>query len=136
MININRSTNISKKQRNKDGTLKTAVQIASQALDDKKGIDIRVIPLSKNNGMADALVVATGTSKTHVKTLADNVAEKLAKSGFIPNIEGVPANQWVLVDVGDIVVHVFLPETRELYNLEKLWGFDMEEDIAEEELAG
>lgn len=134
MININRSTNIKTKQKNKDGTLKTAVQIASKALEDKKGIDIRIVPLSKNNGMAEALVIATGTSKTHVKSLSDSVAEALSKSGFNPNVEGIPENKWVLVDIGDIVVHVFLPETRDLYNLEKLWGLDMEDDIDEKEL--
>ncbi len=131
-----RSTNISKQVKNTDGTLKTAVQIASQALDNKKGLDILVIPLSKNNGMADTLVIATGTSKTHVKTLADNVEKKLSKHGYTPHIEGMPANQWVLVDVGDIIVHIFMPDARELYNLEKLWGYDMQEDIAEEGLTG
>jgi ribosome-associated protein len=136
MININRSTKINKRQKNMDGTLKTAVQIASKALEDKKGIDIRVIPLSKNNGMADALVIATGKSKTHVKGLSEEVEKKLAESGFEPQLEGMPENQWVLVDIGDIVVHIFLPETRDLYNLEKLWGLDIEEDMTEEELTG
>lgn len=130
------STKSTNEQKNVDGTLKTAVQLATEALDDKKGIDIRVVPLSKNNGMADALVIATGTSKTHVKTLADSVAKKLDDAGFAAHVEGMPENQWVLVDIGDIVVHIFQQEMRALYNLEKLWGYDTAEDVEETELTG
>lgn len=108
------------------------VQLAKAALENKKGLDVLTIPLSQHNGMADALIVATGTSERHVQTLADSVIEALTAAGHQTlNPEGCPSNQWVLVDAGSVIVHVFLPETRALYNLEKLWGHDADEDEAD-----
>lgn len=112
----NRMTSMSKNK---------AAQIAVKALEDKKGLDVKIINLESSSGLADALVIATGTSETHVGTLADNVELELSKAGLdVLGTEGSPANQWVLVDAVDVIIHVFLPDTRKLYNLEKMWGHD------------
>lgn len=108
-----------------------ALKLATAALEDKKGLDIRTIKLN-SNAPADYLLIATGTSERHVQTLADNVAGAFHAAGLeVLGQEGSPANQWVLVDAGHLVVHVFLPETRELYNLERLWGSPWHDDSDE-----
>lgn len=93
-----------------------------QSLDDDKAGDVHTIPLAGKSPMADYLVVASGTSRRHVATLADHVQQKLKRrGGNLPRIEGRQQCDWVLVDAGDIVIHLFRPEAREYYNLEKLW---------------
>ncbi|MFT7144367.1 MAG: ribosome-associated protein [Alphaproteobacteria bacterium] len=93
-----------------------------------KAQDIKVISLIKRKTYTDNLIVATGTSNTHVQAIADRVAEYLVKSGhIIDSMEGSPNNQWVIVDAGDVVVHVFNEATRTLYNLEKLY-IDFDDD--------
>jgi len=96
-----------------------------KALDDKKGIDIKTVDLTGKSTIADALVVCTGTSERHVEGLAKGVMLTLEANGFgVQGIEGIPGNEWVLVDAGDVIVHVFLPELRGQYNLEKVWAVD------------
>ena len=110
------------------------VNVAFDALEDKKGQDISIIDLDGKSSMADALVIATSTSERHSRTLADNVPQALEAHGFpILGVEGLTDGDWVLVDTGDIIVHIFTEEARELYNLEKMWSvaFDDEEDIDE-----
>lgn len=96
-----------------------------KALDDKKGLDIKTVDLTGKSSIADALVVCTGTSDRHVEALAKGVMNTLEANDFgVQGIEGIPGNEWVLVDAGDVIVHVFLPELRGQYNLEKMWAVE------------
>ena len=88
----------------------------------KKAIDLKTIDIKEKSSIADYMVIATGTSSTHIKSLADNVEEELKKEEIYPNkIEGYNTNSWILMDNGDIIVNIFIPEEREKYNLEELW---------------
>jgi ribosome silencing factor RsfS/YbeB/iojap len=103
------------------------------ALDDLKARDIREIDVREKSSVTDLLVVASGTSSRHVKSIADEVVKKAKKAGLPPiGVEGQREAEWVLVDLGDIVVHVMLPRTREFYGLERLWtvGDDMPTALA------
>jgi len=108
------------------------VRTITQALDDKKAEDISVINLKGKSAMADALIVATGTSDRHVNTLVDHVKDMLEAAGTpVQSIEGAASGHWVLLDAGHIVVHVFQTEARQLYRLERLWSptfWDDEDD--------
>jgi len=93
------------------------------ALEELKGVDIRILEVSKLTSITDRMVIASGTSTRHVKSLADNVTRKTRAAGFRAlGVEGEQAAEWVLVDLGDVVVHVMMPRTREFYALEKLWS--------------
>ncbi|MDQ7016923.1 MAG: ribosome silencing factor [Gammaproteobacteria bacterium] len=101
--------------------------LAQEALEDLKGIDIVVLDVRKKSNVCDTMIIASGTSQRHVKSLAQNVVKVMKSSGEQPlGIEGESEGNWVLVDLGDVVVHVMHPETRELYCLEKLWSLDAE----------
>lgn len=96
------------------------------ALEDVKGVDIRVIDIADISDFADYMLVASGTSDTHVKALARSASDKLRSQGVIPlNEDGADVGEWVLVDFGDVVLHVMRPEVREYYDLEKLWDEDV-----------
>jgi len=96
------------------------------ALEDVKGIDIRVIDIADISDFADYMLVVSGTSDTHVKALARSASDKLRTQGVIPlNEDGADVGEWVLVDFGDVVLHVMRPEVREYYDLEKLWDEDV-----------
>ena len=87
-------------------------------LEDKKGVDIKIIKADDSNVLADYIVIATGTSTTHVKALADEVETKMKELGVLPHhIEGSRYNSWILLDYGDVIVHVFSVESRQYYNL-------------------
>jgi ribosome-associated protein len=102
---------------------KSLVEIAIDALEDVKGINIVSMDVTELTDVTDTLVVASGNSNRQVKALADSVIEKAKKAGFQPvGVEGMDTSEWVLVDLGDVVVHVMLPETRAFYELEKLWA--------------
>ncbi len=97
-------------------------------LDDAKAEDVIAMDLSEKSTIADTMVVATGRSGRHVNAIADQVVEELSKHGLKNiRIEGVPQCDWVLVDAGDVIVHVFRPEVRSFYNLEKLWAANVPE---------
>ena len=97
--------------------------IVIAALEDVKAVDIRVIDVRNKTSITDRMVIASGTSTRHVKALAENVELKAKQHGYIPlGIEGEQTAEWVLLDLGDVVVHVMLPETRTFYGLEKLWS--------------
>ncbi len=103
------------------------------ALDDLKARDIREIDVRDKSSVTDLLVVASGTSSRHVKSIADEVVRQAKHAGLPPiGVEGQREAEWVLVDLGDIVVHVMLPRTREFYGLERLWtvGDDMPTALA------
>ncbi|NCA97758.1 MAG: ribosome silencing factor [Clostridia bacterium] len=92
-------------------------------LDDKKAKDIDVIDVSDKTILADYFVIATGTSTTHVKALADEVEYLLKEKDqrLVDHVEGFESSRWILLDYGDVVVHVFHSEERDFYSLEKLW---------------
>ena len=98
------------------------VKIAVKALDEKKAFDIQVIDIGELSILGDFLVIATGTSTTHVNALADEVEFKLSEKGLEPShIEG-RNTPWVLLDYGDMMVHVFMKDARNFYALERLWS--------------
>jgi ribosome-associated protein len=97
-------------------------------LDDAKAEQVIAMDLSGKSTIADTMVVASGRSNRHVNAIADQVVDELAKHGFKNiRIEGVPQCDWVLVDAGDVIIHVFRPEVRSFYNLEKLWAANVPE---------
>ena len=103
--------------------LQTMKSLVIDALEDMKAKDIVCLDVKPLTSVADFLVVASGTSNRHVKAIADNVRDKMKQRDIKPlGIEGEDAAEWVLVDLGDIIVHIMLPDTRRFYDLEKLWS--------------
>ena len=98
-------------------------KLVVEALDDLKAVNTVTLDVTGLTDVMDYLVVASGTSNRHVKSLADNVCMEAKKQGQRAlGVEGEDAGEWVLVDFGDIVVHVMLPATRDFYDLERLWA--------------
>ena len=94
-------------------------------LDDDQAQDIVSIPLEGKSSIADHMVIASGRSTRQVASMAQKLAEKVKQEGFGPvRVEGLPQADWVLIDAGDIVVHLFRPEVRSFYNLERMWSFE------------
>lgn len=97
-------------------------QLAVSALEDLKGSDITTIDVRGKTSVTDFMVIASGTSSRHVKSLADNVLEKVKEQGVRPlGSEGLDGGEWALLDLGDVVVHVMQVATRQFYDLERLW---------------
>ncbi len=91
-------------------------------LDEKKAINIKQIDIKEKTTIADYFVVASGTSNTHIKSLADNVEESLKKESIVPNkIEGYESATWILMDYGEVIIHLFTEKERENYSIEDLW---------------
>jgi ribosome-associated protein len=98
-------------------------KIAYEALDEKKGEDIKIIDISGISVLADYFVIVNGTSNTHTRTLADEVEFQLSQKGIEPiRREADTGNTWIILDYGDIIIHVFYKETRHFYKLEGLWA--------------
>lgn len=105
--------------------------VARACLEDMKAEDTVEIDLHGKTSLADAMIVTSGRSQRHVGSIADKLVEALKEHGFgRVRIEGMPACDWVLIDAGDLIVHVFRPEVRGFYNLEKMWGADRPLDVA------
>lgn len=98
------------------------VELVVASLDDTKAEDIVVIDLRGRSSLGDHLVIATGRSQRQVGAMADHLMEKLKQQGLAVSVEGMTQGDWVLIDGGDIVIHLFRPEVRSFYNLEGMWG--------------
>ncbi len=97
-------------------------KLAIDALEELKANDIAVLDVRELTSICDYMIICSGRSSRHLHSIADNVAIQAKKQGQQPlGLEGKNSNDWVLIDLGDVVVHVMLPETREFYDLEKLW---------------
>ncbi|MEE0742452.1 MAG: ribosome silencing factor [Emergencia sp.] len=97
--------------------------LAAKTLDNKKAEDIVIIDIMEKSSFADYLIIASGGSERQVNTLVDEVEDQMAKEGLIvKSIEGKQNSGWVLMDFGDLVVNIFTRDTREKYNIEKVWG--------------
>lgn len=95
---------------------------ALKALEDKKAIDTKIIDIREVSVIADYFLIASGSNKSQVQALADNVSESLGKAGYFPKqVEGYQSAAWILMDYGDIIVHVFSQEDRLFYDLERIW---------------
>ncbi len=98
-------------------------RLGARAALDKKAQALQLLNLEGLSGIADSFLLCTGTSTTHLQTIAEAVEAALKAEGHrVLHREGVPASGWILLDYGDVVVHVFLPETRAFYALDRLWG--------------
>jgi ribosome-associated protein len=97
-------------------------QFVVDKVDDLKARDLVVLDVSKQSDITDYMVICSGTSKTHVRAIAENLMSKAREAGIeILGSEGKDASEWVLVDLGDVIVHVMQDQTRDFYQLEKLW---------------
>ena len=103
------------------------VSIVLAALDDAKAEDVVTIDLAGKSSLADAMVIASGRSHRHVAAVADQLEQAVKKAGALPRTEGLPHADWVLVDAGDVIIHIFRPEVRSFYNIEKMWGLEAPE---------
>lgn len=107
---------------NQNQNSKEMVRIAYNALDDKKGGDIRIIGLEGVSVIADYFIIASGENRNQVQALTDHVQEMLARAGYhSKNVEGYQTANWILLDYGDIIVHIFSKEDRLFYDLERIW---------------
>lgn len=98
------------------------IKTSVEGLEDKKGEDIKVIDISKVSPISDFFVLASGSNRSQVQAMADSVVEKMHKAGFsLKQIEGYDSANWILMDFVDIVVHVFDRESRNFYDLERIW---------------
>ncbi|MBX7458782.1 ribosome silencing factor [Qipengyuania sp. 1NDH17] len=107
-----------------DADKKELLDFVLKQLDDDQAQEVVTIDLEGKSSIADYMVIASGRSTRQVASIAQKLAEKLKQNGYGPvKLEGLPAADWVLLDAGDIVVHLFRPEVRSFYNLERMWAF-------------
>lgn len=106
------------------------IDVVLKSLEDAKAEQTVSIDITGKSSLSDHMVVTSGRSHRHVGAVADQVAKALREAGFDkPRIEGLPHCDWVLVDAGDVIVHIFRPEVREFYNIEKMWAVDFAADV-------
>ncbi len=118
-------------RRRKTSRIPAQVERAARAADDKKAVDLVVLDLRKAAGFTDFFVICSGTNARQIRAIADAVMESLATEGAKPaHVEGYDRSEWILIDYFDFIVHVFAPETRLFYGLERLWGTAERIDIA------
>lgn len=107
-------------------------KLTIQALEDKKAEDIRIIDISEVSVLADYFIIADGSNRSQVQALADNVQETLGRAGYeMKQVEGYNTANWILMDFGDLIVHVFDKENRLFYNLERIWRDGKAIDVEE-----
>lgn len=105
------------------------IDVILECLDDAKAEEVVAVDITGKSSLADHMVVASGRSQRHVSAVADQLINALRDAGYgKPRLEGLPHCDWVLVDAGDVIVHVFRPEVREFYNIEKMWQADFAAD--------
>ena len=101
---------------------KQTAKLALEALEDKKAMDVRILDITHVSALADYFMIASGSNRNQVQAMCDNVEETLGKAGYTPRqIEGYSAANWILLDYGDIVVHIFSADDRRFFNLERIW---------------
>lgn len=115
---------------------KEMTKIALKALDDKMAMDVKVIDINQVSVLADYFIIASGSNQNQVQAMVDNVEEMMTKAGYEPKqIEGTKNSSWILMDYGDLIIHVFDEENRLFYDLERIWRdgkvLEMEEFLAE-----
>lgn len=104
-------------------------QLILKSLDDDQAQDVTSIPLAGKSSIGDYMVIANGRSTRHVAAIAEKLAAAVKAAFGVPTrIEGLPTADWVLLDAGDVIVHLFRPEVRSFYNLERMWGFGEQSD--------
>lgn len=109
-----------------DSSSRRLLEVILASLDADKAEDTVVIDLIGKSSIADSMIVTTGRSSRQVTSMADHLAERLKAAGFGPvRMEGKASADWVLIDAGDAIVHLFRPEVRTFYNIEKMWGMDV-----------
>ncbi len=100
------------------------LELVLSSLEDDQAQDLVTIPLEGKSNIADHMIIASGRSSRQVAAIAQKLAERVKQAGYAtPRLEGLPAADWVLVDAGDVIVHLFRPEVRSFYNLERMWEF-------------
>ena len=105
-------------------TVEALHKLVLKSLDDDQAVEVISIPLMGKSNIADHMVIASGRSTRQVASMATKLAERIkAERGRGPRIEGLPAADWVLIDAEDVIVHLFRPEVRSFYNLERMWAF-------------
>ena len=110
-------------RRRKISRLPAQIEQAIHAAEDKKAVDLAVLDLRKAAGFTDFFIICSGTNPRQIRAIADAVMETLADDGAKPaHVEGYDRSEWILLDYFDFIVHVFAPETRVFYSLERLWG--------------
>ncbi|MDD5320044.1 MAG: ribosome silencing factor [Methylococcales bacterium] len=109
------------------------LEIVQEVLDERKGQKITTLDVRGKTSFTDYMVVVTGTSDRHIKSLCDYIAEKVKEKGYKPlGLEGDLGSDWVLLDLGDVIVHAMTAQAREFYQLEKLWSIDRPKDIEQQ----
>jgi ribosome-associated protein len=111
---------------------KELLKMVESVLDERKGQNITTLDVIGKTSVTDYMVLATSTSERHAKALSDYVVEKVKENGFMPlGVEGQQGSDWVLVDLGDVILHIMTAQAREFYQLEKLWSVDRAEELVE-----
>lgn len=109
------------------------ITLVQSALEDMKARDVAILDVRGKSSVTDYMVVASGTSKRHVMSVAQEVVDKAKQAGNKPvGVEGEAVGDWILVDLGDIVVHVMMPDARSFYDIERLWRFESGAEAAAE----
>ncbi len=112
-------------ENNRELSVQELKQVVIAALEDMKAVEPVVLDVHDKTSITDLMVIASGNSNRHVRSIADNVIEQVKEAGMRPlGVEGEDVGEWVLVDLGDVVVHVMQPQIRELYRLERIWGVE------------
>ncbi len=116
--------------KDKDEAAEMLHALVMQSLDDDQAQEVISIPLEGKSNIADYMIVASGRSSRQVASMAQKLAERIKKAGRNARIEGLPSADWVLIDAEDVIVHLFRPEVRSFYNLERMWAFGDDDGVA------